>query len=108
MATSVNNIAEIIARDVKRRVEQDNSVLAQLILTNSRVLAPKKERVLANSGRVEKISGGHRIGYTAPYAWYQERGYTTGPVRRYTTAGTQAHYLETALKSALNSKGMRK
>lgn len=28
------------------------------------------------------------------YAWYQERGYTSGPVRRYTTPGTSAHFAE--------------
>lgn len=33
------------------------------------------------------------------YAWYQERGYTSGPVRRYTTAGTGAHFAENAVNS---------
>lgn len=33
------------------------------------------------------------------YAWYQERGYTSGPVRRYTTPGTGAHFAENAVKT---------
>lgn len=33
------------------------------------------------------------------YAWYQERGYTSGKVRRYTTAGTGAHFAENAVRS---------
>lgn len=33
------------------------------------------------------------------YAWYQERGYTNGPVRRYTTPGTQAHFAENSVRS---------
>jgi hypothetical protein len=28
------------------------------------------------------------------YAYYQERGYTSGPVKRYTTPGTGAHFAE--------------
>lgn len=38
------------------------------------------------------------IEWHRPYAWYQERGYTSGPVRRYTTPGTQAHFAETSVK----------
>lgn len=38
------------------------------------------------------------IEWHRPYAWYQERGYTNGPVRRYTTPGTQAHFAETSVK----------
>lgn len=38
------------------------------------------------------------IEWHRPYAWYQERGYTSGPVKRYTTPGTQAHFAETSVK----------
>lgn len=38
------------------------------------------------------------IEWARPYAWYQERGYTNGPVRRYTTRGTQAHFASTSVK----------
>lgn len=40
------------------------------------------------------------IEWARPYAWYQERGYTNGPVRRYTTPGTQAHFAETSVIEA--------
>lgn len=30
----------------------------------------------------------------APYAEYQERGYTSGPVTHYSTPGTHAHFVE--------------
>lgn len=33
----------------------------------------------------------------APYAEYQERGYTTGPVVNYSTPGTHAHFVEESL-----------
>jgi len=38
------------------------------------------------------------IEWARPYAWYQERGYTNGPVRRYTTPGTHAHFAEESVK----------
>ncbi len=37
------------------------------------------------------------ISWRKPYAWYQERGYTSGPVRRYTTPGTSSHFAEDAV-----------
>lgn len=43
------------------------------------------------------------IEWGRPYAWYQERGYTNGPVRRYTTPGTQAHFAETSVKEVTSS-----
>ena len=33
----------------------------------------------------------------APYAEYQERGYTTGPVVHYSTPGTHAHFVKESL-----------
>lgn len=53
----------------------------------------------------------HRVGdlvrgtieWARPYAWYQERGYTSGPVRRYTTPGTRAHFAETSVKEVTSS-----
>lgn len=44
----------------------------------------------------DKVRG--TIEWNRPYAWYQERGYTSGPVKRYTTPGTQAHFAETSVK----------
>lgn len=38
------------------------------------------------------------IEWQRPYAWYQERGYTSGPVKRYTTPGTRAHFASTSVK----------
>ena len=43
------------------------------------------------------------IEWARPYAWYQERGYTSGPVRRYTTPGTKAHFAEISVKEVTSS-----
>ena len=43
------------------------------------------------------------IEWRAPYAEYQERGYTSGPVRHYTTPGTQAHFAEESVQEVMNN-----
>lgn len=43
------------------------------------------------------------IEWARPYAWYQERGYTSGPVTRYTTPGTSAHFAEESVKEVTSS-----
>jgi len=98
---SLSNLGEVIASDIGKKFNTGGEVVARVILANSRILAPKKTRALADSGRVEKTGEGYRVGYTADYAWYQERGYTSGPVRRYTTPGTQAHYLKDSVDGAM-------
>lgn len=43
------------------------------------------------------------IEWRAPYAEYQERGYTSGPVRHYTTPGTQAHFAKESVQEVMNN-----
>lgn len=51
----------------------------------------------------KKVSGKRgTITWGKHYARYQERGYTSGPVRRYTTPGTGAHFAENAAKKVGN------
>lgn len=53
------------------------------------------------------VSGNRaRITWASDYAWYQERGFTSGPVRRYTTPGTGAHFAQNAVKTVI-SRGFR-
>jgi len=52
----------------------------------------------------KKVSGKRgRITWGKHYARYQERGYTSGPVRRYTTPGTGAHFAEKSAKKVGNN-----
>ena len=41
------------------------------------------------------------VKWHAPYAEYQERGFTTGPVLHYTTPGTHAHFVEQSLNTVV-------
>lgn len=43
------------------------------------------------------------IEWARPYAWYQERGYTSGPVRNYTTPGTGKHFAAKSVKQVTSS-----
>jgi len=43
------------------------------------------------------------IEWARPYAWYQERGYTNGVVKRYTTPGTRAHFAEESVVKVTQS-----
>ena len=56
-------------------------------------------------GDVEKsVHGANgKITWGKHYAWYQERGYTSGKVRKYTTPGTGAHFAEDAAKDVGNN-----
>lgn len=87
--------------------------MADAIMKVAKAKAPKLHGPLRNSSHINRISptsreivfGGSGVRYAmyqergmrAKYAMYQERGmraYGTHVVRHYTTAGTQAHYLE--------------
>lgn len=42
-----------------------------------------------------------RITWGKRYAYYQERGYTSGPVKNYTTPGTGAQFAQNAVKDVV-------
>jgi len=56
-----------------------------------------RQDVIKTTTKIGKLIRG-TIEWHRPYAWYQERGYTNGPVRRYTTPGTHAHFAEESVK----------
>lgn len=49
---------------------------------------------------LRKSVSGHKgqIVWSSDYAKFQERGYSSGPIRKYTTAGTGPHFAENAAK----------
>lgn len=75
--------------------------MADAIMKVAKAKAPKLHGPLRNSSHINRISPTSREivfgGTGVRYAMYQERGMRadgTHVVRHYTTAGTQAHYLE--------------
>lgn len=52
----------------------------------------------------KEVRGTHgKISWGKHYAWYQERGYTSGPVRKYTTAGTGKRFAYNSVMRVANN-----
>lgn len=93
---------------IKFKMNNNISVVERLLLENihsvANPLTPMAETRNLRTSVIKKIESPRKasIEWLAPYAWYQERGYTSGPVRRYTTPGTQAHFAETAVRKTMD------
>lgn len=79
-----------MANDIKREAEPVTPRLTGALRTNVLVTV---------SGSRARIHWGQK------YAKYQERGYTNGKVKRYTTPGTKAHFAEGAVKKVARRAG---
>jgi len=114
MAVKVSSVridSNILAN--KAAIDQNLSAaiynMANAILQTSRMVAPMKTGRLRYSGQVTGYGLEREISYNTPYAAYQERGMRkdgSHVVRRYTTAGTGAHYLEKTAE-AIVQKGIQ-
>jgi hypothetical protein len=98
-------------RDKVEKVQLESlSGMRQLIEDIHRTSRPKTP-MLSGDLRGDVIKTTERLGdnirgtieWHRFYAWYQERGYTNGPVKRYTTPGTEAHFAETSVKEVTSS-----
>ena len=99
--------------DNTRRVEAEHRNVTWLALTyalndihreaNSKT--PKKFGPLRAD--VTKTVQGNRgkIKWGRRYAYWQERGYTSGKVRKYTTPGTGAHFARNAAMKVISNPG---
>lgn len=65
-------------------------------------ITPKKDGHLRTAVTKSIIQNNvAEIAWLAPYAEYQERGYTSGPVVHYTTPGTHAGFAEESVKKVV-------
>lgn len=60
---------------------------------------PKDRGELRKNIRKTVSASRGTIQWASNYAAFQERGYSSGPIRRYTTPGTGAHFAENAVKA---------
>ena len=64
-------VSKYVPAEVKR-IDTIGATIAALVLTRSKILAPKDKRILVNSGRIKRIAAGvYRIiygGQRVPYA----------------------------------------
>jgi hypothetical protein len=83
MKTNVPLALRFMLNDIKDTAEPNTPKKTGMLRTNVRM------RV---NGSIGSIKWGQK------YAKYQERGYTSGEVRKYTTPGTGAHFAENAVR----------
>lgn len=85
--------------------------LLEDIHKTSRPITPKLTGDLRGDVRKKVSKLGNRIigiiEWQRPYAWYQERGYTSGPVKRYTTPGTKAHFAAISVKKVTSKRASK-
>lgn len=96
--------AELAAQAGMRQLLED-------IHKTSRPITPKLTGDLRGDVRKKVSKLGHTIigiiEWQRPYAWYQERGYTSGPVKRYTTPGTGAHFAAKSVKKVTSKRASK-
>lgn len=84
-------------------------MFGEAVLLRANPNTPYKDGQLRRMTRINAIGNKGQIRWLAGYAAFQERGYTTGPVRRYTTAGTGKQFAENAVRAvAKDSKAIAK
>lgn len=101
---------QVIVKDNSAKIKRDQAVKANVFL---RMVA---DEVVREATPKTPMSDGYAkgnlrrnvlkqvLGLTGQIIWgenyaeYQERGYTSGPVKKYTTPGTGAHFAENAVK----------
>lgn len=97
---------------VNQQVENSLSIAIRMLMEDvhnfSNPITPKSAPPLGGTLRasVTKTMVTPLLGvmkWHAPYAEYQERGYTTGPVTHYTTPGTHAHFVEQSVNRAMQN-----
>lgn len=107
---SVVNTAPIKLNIAAQRVENACSFAIRMLMedthTHANPITPKRPAPVGGNLRtsVSKQMVSPTLGiikWHAPYAEYQERGYTTGPVTHYSTPGTHAGFVEESVKQAM-------
>ena len=73
--------------------------MLEAIHKESRPKTPMKTGQLRGDVTKSVTGSKGKIKWGKGYAWYQERGYTSGPVKRYTTPGTGPNFAGDAVKN---------
>lgn len=98
MSVKITDNHPKIALDMSRAV---NLALRYALDDVDRIAFPKtpKDRGELRKNLSKQVVGGRgTIVWKSGYAVYQERGYSSGKIRRYTTPGTGAHFAFNAVK----------
>ena len=100
----VNNTA-LVKNEISNRKGIVLRLIGEDVHRRSNPITPLAETKMLRTAVVKNVVGNSKafIEWRAPYAEYQERGYTTGPVTHYTTPGTHAHFAEESVKAVMDN-----
>ena len=76
-------------------------MMADEIVDISTPITPKKSGRLRMDVTKQVLGLKGKIIWGKHYGVYQERGYTSGPVKNYTTAGTKAHFAKSGAEGCI-------
>lgn len=99
MAYRTTDNTERIILETRNKESLAIRFMLDAIHRQSRPKTPKKTGQLRGDVNKRVIGTKGSIKWGKKYAWYQERGYTSGPVRRYTTKGTGKAFAQNAVRS---------
>ena len=101
MSVSYTNNHPKIAADTVRNANLFLRMVVDEIDKEAFYKTPKDQGELRKNLRKRVLGLKGEIVWRSKYAVAQERGYTTGPVRRYTTPGTGPHFAENAVRKVV-------
>lgn len=103
MSVTIENNTAYITAEINNNIDLAIRLMLEDIHREANPITPYKEGTLRTMV-IKGMDGPHKgyIAWNAPYAEYQERGYTTGPVTHYTTPGTHAHFAEKSVNKVVN------
>lgn len=106
MSVSIENNTARITTQLTNGLDVAIRMMLEDIHREANPITPKRPDPIGGTLRTQvlKIMEGPAKGsitWNAPYAEYQERGYTSGPVTHYSTPGTHAHFAEESVKKVL-------
>lgn len=96
----IDNTVQAVAQ-VRQRASLGVRLATQDLLRVSRPKTPFATGDLANRTLQQVLGLRGAVSWNVSYAWYQERGYTTGPIRK-RPAGGQSHFAESSAKQVAN------
>lgn len=101
MAYRVNDNMRTIGSETNNRAGLAIRFMLEAIHRQSTPKTPKKTGQLRADINKSVIGTKGKITWGKRYAYWQERGYTSGPVVNYTTPGTGAKFAQDAVKDVV-------
>lgn len=103
MSVTIENHTAYIKSSIENNVDLAIRLMLEDIHREANPITPYRQGALRTMV-LKGLDGPHSgyIVWNAPYAEYQERGYTTGPVTHYTTPGTHAHFASESVEKVVN------